>query len=90
MDIKLFHGIFYQNKKVINRFPTSRTNRIRYSTDRWLETDNYWNKKVAEEFQNNHNGAFQGNFDKPICDKTFAVGIGHYPSMILSASDMNL
>ena len=73
-DLKLSHGIHFQDENLVIRFPKSRTRHSRYSSNRWRKNDRSWNKKVADEYQNNHIGGFQGNFDKPICEKKIRCG----------------
>ena len=73
-DLKLSHGISSQTENIVIRFPKCRTKRIRYHSTRWKESDKSWNKQVADEYQNNHIGAYQGNFDKPICDTKLRCG----------------
>ena len=73
-DLKLSNGISIDGEKINFRFPSSRKGRTRYFTNRWRPTDKSWNKAVAEEYQNNQIGSFQGNFDKPIGDKDLRCG----------------
>ena len=34
----------------------------------------FYPNKTVEEYQNNHIGSYQGNFDNPICDKDLGCG----------------
>ena len=73
-DLKLFNGLCIDDLSLVIRFPKSRTERVRYFTDRWTPNDSTWNKLVAEEYQNNKIGSHQGNFDRPISDKKYRCG----------------
>ena len=73
-DLVLSTGITWNKESIVIRMPKSRTKRIRYQSDRWKDGENSWNRKVADEYQNNHIGAYQGNFDKPICDTHLRCG----------------
>ena len=73
-DLVLSTGITWNKESIVIRLPKSRTKRIRYQSDRWKDGENSWNRKVADEYQNNHIGAYQGNFDKPICDTDLRCG----------------
>lgn len=73
-DLKLSNGIHLEDMYLVIRLPKSRTQRVRYLTDRWEPDENTWNKIVAEEYQNNQIGSHQGNFDRPISDKKYRCG----------------
>lgn len=73
-DLVLSYGIIQGETKIVVRLPKSRIKRTRYHTNRWAAGEKCWNKKVAEEYQNNHIGSYQGNFDKPICEKSLRCG----------------
>ena len=66
-DLRLSCGLNQNGLTMVVRFPRSRMAHTRYFSKRWKKDDTSWNKKVADEYQNNAVGAFQGKFDKPIC-----------------------
>ena len=69
-DLKLAVGISHQDSNIVLRLPKSRVSRRRFESTRWKgSTFISWNRKISDEYQNNHIGGYQGNFDKPICDK---------------------
>ena len=73
-DLRLSIGLTNQDENLVVRFPRSRTSRARYFSNRWKKNDTSWNKIVADEYQNNHVGAYQGNYDKPICETGLRCG----------------
>ena len=87
--MRLSHGIHFQDENLVIRFPKSRTRHSRYSSNCWRKNDRSWNKKVADEYQNNHIGGFQGNFDKPICEKKLDLEILFSVLVNLLTTDMS-
>ena len=73
-DLVLSTGISSDGINIVIRLPKSRMGRVRYHTNRWKEGENSWNKQVSDEYQNNHIGSYQGNFDKPICGTDLRCG----------------
>ena len=68
-DLKLSVGLTHRDGNIVIRLPKSRVKRRRFKSNRWEgnnQNTNCWNRKVAEEYQNNHIGGYQGNYDKPI------------------------
>ena len=69
-DLKLAFGISHHDSNIVLRLPKSRVSRRRFQSTRWKgSTFISWNRKISDEYQNNHIGGYQGNFDKPICNK---------------------
>ena len=71
-DLKLSVGLLHDDGKIIFRLPKSRVSRRRFKSncrDGPHEKTFDWNKVIADEYQNNPVGGYQGNFDKPVCEK---------------------
>ena len=67
-DLKLSVGIIHDDGNLIIRFPKSRVARRRYTACRNAQNSDRWSNSIAKEYQSNHIGGYQGNFDKPICE----------------------
>lgn len=69
-DLKLSVGLMTDDRNIVLRLPKSRVSRRRFKSNCQDGPDTFdWNKVIAEEYQNNPVGGYQGNFDKPICEK---------------------
>ena len=84
-DLKLVVGITHEDLNIVIRLPKSRVPRRRFKSTRWNEQNQSWNRKISEEYQNNPIGGYQGNFDKPICDKE--VEFLHCGNWLISFQD---
>ena len=87
-DLKLAVGITHKDTNIVIRLPKSRVPRRRFESTRWKrgnEQNKSWNRKISEEYQNNQIGGYQGNFDKPICDKQ--VEFLHCGNWLISFQD---
>ena len=69
-DLKLSVGPLHDDGNIIFRLPKSRVSRRRFKSNCQDGPDTFdWNEVIAEEYQNNPVGGYQGNFDKPVCEK---------------------
>jgi uncharacterized C2H2 Zn-finger protein len=70
-ELKLSVGLQHKDGNVVFRLPKSRVSRRRFESN-WDEDDEKtcaWNKLISEEYENNPVGGYQGNYDKPVCEK---------------------
>ena len=69
-DLKLSVGLMNDDGNIIFRLLKSRVSRMRFKSNCQDGPDTFdWNKVIAEEYHNNPVGGYQGNFDKPVCEK---------------------